>query len=127
MKEMDALNALSALGDVSGTHAAIFFSVTFAYVSVAYLVGSSLSRFQCLAVSTLYLLASSIFGASTIGYSDAWLLVKAQETTPLDQVWIFNNFEWLPVIIVVVVGVPLLSLYFMYDVRKSIQLESNRR
>ena len=98
MEQLEAITALSALGDVAGTHAAIFFSVTFAYVSVAYLAGASLSRFQCIAASTLYLLAASIFGSSMIGYSDAWLRVKAQQPTPLDDVWIFAKFQWLSLI-----------------------------
>ena len=119
MNEMEAIVTLSTIGDVAGAHAAIFFSVTFAYVSVAYLVGSSLSRFQCLAVATLYLLAASIFGASLVGYSNVWFVVKAREPTAFDEVWIFSNFGWLPGLITVVVGITALSLYFMYDIRKS--------
>ncbi len=119
MNEMEAMATLSTIGDVAGSHAAIFFSVTFAYVSVAYLVGSSLSRFQCLAVSTLYLLAASIFGASTVGYTNIWFIVKSRWPTAFDEVWIFNNFAWQPGIITVVLGITALSLYFMYDIRKS--------
>ena len=49
MNEADAVIVLAAIGDVAGTFGAIFFSVTFAYVSVAYLVGRTLTRFQCAA------------------------------------------------------------------------------
>ena len=120
MNETDAIVVLTSIGDVAGTFGAIFFSVTFAYVSVAYLVGRALTKFQCVAASMLYLLAASIFGGSFIGYSDAWLTIKARESTAIDEVLLFNFPGWLPTITTAVVGISLLSLYFMYDLRRSV-------
>ena len=50
MSESDAIVALSELGANAGTFSAMYFSFTFAYLTVAYLVGKSLSLFQCIAV-----------------------------------------------------------------------------
>jgi len=118
MSEHDAIQSLAALGDVFASFASIYFSITFAYISVAYLVGRTMSRFQCLAVSFLYVVAAGIFGGSTVGYTDAWFTVKAQNKTTLDKVWIMQDVGWYPATWIMVVAVTALSLYFMYDVRK---------
>jgi len=59
--ELNATLTLAAMGDTGGTCAGLFFSVTFAYMTVAYLVvktfcDSNMSRFQfCIWLPLLYL------------------------------------------------------------------------
>lgn len=118
MTEQEAIVALAALGDVFGSFATVYFSITFAYISAAYLVGDALSRFQCFAVSLLYVVSASIFGGSTIGYADAWITVKMQHRSTLDDVWMMQDMGWVPVTVIMVIATTSLSLYFMYDVRK---------
>ena len=65
MSESDAIEALSEISLNATTYVSIFISVTFAYLTVAYLVGKQLTRFQCLAVSALYFL---IAGMMLLGF-----------------------------------------------------------
>jgi len=118
VSESEAIQTLTSIGEVAATYAAMYFTVTFAYVTVAYLVGKSLSRFQCGAVSALYVLSATAFGAAGLGYVDAWLQLKTREATILDNVWLFQKFVWVEGIIMMLLAICLLSLYFMYDVRR---------
>ena len=119
MSEAEALEVMSDFADNVATYFTMFVSFTFAYLTVAYLVGKSLSRFQCLAASGLYAVSAFVTGATTIGWGNAWLILKAREPTMVDQVWVFDKPGWLPVITLLLVAITLTSLYFMYDARKS--------
>jgi hypothetical protein len=119
MNESDAIQALASIDDTASAYAAIYFSVTFAYLAVAYFVGDSLSRFQCMTVSVLYLLGAIIFGLSFVAYGDAWMQLKDQEVTVFDNVWLMRESIWIELLEILVVAVTLLSLYFMYNVRQT--------
>ena len=94
MNEFDAIQTLAAIGDTASAFAGMFFSVTFAYVTVAYLIGGALSRFQCMAVSALYVLSAAIFGLSFAIYADAWAQLKSQEPTIFDNIWLLRESMW---------------------------------
>ena len=118
MTQSETLAVLSDFGENTATYLAMYISVTFAYLTVAYFVGASLSRFQCLAISSFYVVSALVTGATTVGWANAFLILKADEETMLNQVWLFDKLGIFPGLISVVVGVCLLSLYFMYDVRR---------
>jgi len=119
MTESEALEVLSNFGDNAATYLAMFITITFAYLMVAYFVGRALTRFQCIAISVLYIVSSLVTGTTTVGWANAWLILKSQQKTMLEQVWVFSKPGIFPALISVLIGVALLSLYFMYDVRRA--------
>jgi hypothetical protein len=118
MSEADAIAALSELGANAVTFLTAYFSFTFAFLTAVYLVGKSLSKFQCALVSGLYLLTALIFGATGIGYADAWLRLKSREDTILDEVWVFNMGGWVEGLTVIVFCASLACTYFLIDIRR---------
>ena len=113
MSEAEALEVMSDFAANVATYFTMFVSFTFAYLTVAYLVGRSLSRFQCIAASALYIIAALVTGATTVGWGNAWLILKAREQTMVDQVWVFDRPGWLPVLTLLLTAIALTSLYFM--------------
>ena len=120
MIEADAIAALTNIGEVAATYTGMWLSVTFGYLTVAYFLGKSLSRFQCLAISAIYAVFAVIFAAVTIGFVDSFWLLRAREKTIIDEAWIFSS---LPRYLeegtaFVPLAATLVSLYFMYNVRQ---------
>jgi len=117
--ETDVIEALSELSINAATYMTVFISLTFAYLTVAYFVGRSLSRFQCVAISGLYVLFASMTGASAVAWSEAFQLFRTKERSILDEVWIFENTNWTFTLSPILVMVVFTSLYFMYNVRRA--------
>ena len=120
MTESDAIEALVMMASNTVTFFSIFLSLTFGYLSVAYFLGAALTKFQCLTISTIYFLSASIFGAAAIGWTGAYDDLKNREQTILDEYWILNIAEWANAVLITVVLCILVSLYFMYDVRRRV-------
>ena len=120
MVEADAIAALTNIGEVAATYTGMWLSVTFAYLTVAYFLGKSLSRFQCLAISALYAVFAVIFASVTIGFVDSFWLLRAREKTIIDEAWIFSSLPgYLEGTAFVLLAATLVSLYFMYNVRQA--------
>jgi hypothetical protein len=121
MTEFEAIEALSSIAANAATYFTVFFSLTFAYLTVAYIVGADLTRFQCLVISGIYLLSASIFGVSGVTWTNTWVTLKAQESSALDDVWIANTLSSVggPWVVLIAASAVLVSLYFMYDVRQN--------
>ena len=120
MNEVDAIESLTNIGEIAATYGTLWVSITFGYLTVAYFLGTALSRFQCLAISTLYVVFAAIFAATTLGYVDSWLQLQSRENTVFDNVWLFNEIPfYFESTALVLVGSTILSLYFMYNVRTS--------
>ena len=119
MIEADAIAALTNIGEVAATYTGMWLSVTFGYLTVAYFLGKSLSRFQCLAISALYVVFAVIFASVTIGFVDSFWLLRAREKTIIDEAWIFSSLPgYLEGTAFVLLAATLVSLYFMYNVRQ---------
>ena len=119
MVEADAIAALTNIGEVAATYTGMWLSVTFGYLTVAYFLGKSLSRFQCLAISALYVVFAVIFASVTIGFVDSFWLLRAREKTIIDEAWIFSSLPgYLEGTAFVLLAATLVSLYFMYNVRQ---------
>ncbi len=120
MTEADAIAALTNIGEVAATYTGMWLSVTFGYLTVAYFLGKSLSRFQCLAISAIYAVFADIFAAVTIGFVDSFWLLRAREKTIIDEAWIFSSVPgYLEGTAFVLLAATLVSLYFMYNVRQA--------
>ena len=121
MSESDAIAALTDIGESAATFFSLWVSVTFAYLTVGYFVGKSLTRFQCLAISALYIMSAATFGASAQGYAEAWVKMRTRVSTVFDDIAVFANVSiYGEVAALFVLGGTLLSLYFMYDIRRKL-------
>ena len=118
MTEPEAITALTEIAALALAHIGAWLSLTFAYLTVAYFAGRSLSKFQCWTVSILYGVMGFLFASPVIGYVDGWLLLYARESTIFDEV---SAFSAVPFYVegwtFFTYGGVLVSLYFMYNVR----------
>jgi hypothetical protein len=119
MTEFEAIDALSSIADTFATFFTVFLSLTFGYLTVAYIVGGDLTRFQYLVISGIYFLSASIIGAGAIVWVTTWEALNAQEPSIFDDIWIANALSWSGGISIIVILVTLVSLYFMYNVRSA--------
>ena len=120
MTEAAASAVLVDLGEAAATCVSLWASFTFAYITVAYFVGKSLSRFQCVAISVLYSATALFFANAAVVYVYAWHLFKARERTVFDEVWLVDSpTGWVGGAAFFLLAGTLVSLYFMYNVRQS--------
>jgi len=119
MSEAETLETLTAIGSASGSYITMIISFTFAYLTVAYFVGKDLSRFQCAAVTGLYIIGATLSGSAAVGYADLWVRLHDREPTIADEVWLFSTLGWVEILMVLQISVLFVSIYFMYDVRRS--------
>ena len=85
MTEAEAVASLNGMADVCGSLLSVWVSITFGYLTVAYFVGVKLTRFQCVAISMLYVATSLVFGGSGILYVHAWQLTRIREGTVFNE------------------------------------------
>ena len=81
MSEEAIIAALTDIGETFSTFTGLWVSVTFAYLTVAYIAGKDLTRFQAGAVTGLYVVSSSLFALSALANSEAWLTTAANSNT----------------------------------------------
>jgi hypothetical protein len=116
--EAEAIESLTNIGEVAATYGGLWLSSTFAYLTVCYLVGKTLTKFECFLISGLYGTSALMFAGASIGYSNTWFLLRAREETIMDGVWLFNGMEnYIAGSAVVLFGGTIISLYFMYNIR----------
>ena len=118
MTESETIEALSEISINGITYLSVFISVTFAYLTVTYLVGRTLTKIQCIAVSALYVLFASMTAIATVGWSEAWMRLREREESVIDDIWLFENMQWLYWQLPMLTLVVLASLWFMWDVRR---------
>ena len=120
MTEAEAIASLNGMADVIGTLLGVWVSITFGYLTVAYFVGPKLTTFQCVAISSLYIATSFIFGGSSIIYVHAWQLTRIREGTVFNELALASSLPaYVGGSVIIVLGGTILSLYFMYNVRVS--------
>ena len=118
MAEAEALEVLSNISINAATYWTMFVSFTFAYLTVAYFVGKSLSRFQCVAIFVFYIICAFMSGVTTVGWSEAWFIFKAREHTFIDDVIVFTDIGLFYALIFVLSAISITSLYFMCNDRR---------
>jgi hypothetical protein len=62
---MELIQTIIAMGDLQASHIAIYLTILFAYISVAYVAGNKLSRLQ-LGVTTFIFMAASVREVTSI-------------------------------------------------------------
>jgi len=116
MTELEAHEALALWASASLQAFSVYMTLTFAYLTVAYLVGSRLNRFQTIAISCLYVCGSAISLMSTINQLNFYSAILSQ-FSGLQELTTFSGEFW-KYIIAPFLGVGILvSLYFMWQVR----------
>jgi hypothetical protein len=115
MTEPEVIEMVNLYASNSMSCFSLWVSFTFAYLTVAYLVGSKLSKVQLYIISTLYVLAGGAFGFAAVTYTESFGTLNSvyPEFSPTD-LW---RFPWTLVSSLMLVGGMLASLYFMWDVR----------
>jgi hypothetical protein len=110
-------NEVAAMWIANGmTTFSIYLTITFAYLTIAYIAGKDLPRFQAFSLSTLYIAGALISLLSCINQLNFFNAVlrqsqALQSATPLTtEFWIYSIAPLL------IVGF-FVSLYFMWDVR----------
>ncbi len=118
MNEAETIEALSNIADSATGFLSIFISITFAYLTVAYLAGAALSRLQLTIINSLYVLCAILTGGSTLIWWEAWVKLHSRTTSVLNEVWLTKNIAWLDGGYLMLSSMMIASIYFMHDVRK---------
>ena len=115
MTEAESLELAATFTANASTNFTIFISFTFAFLATAYFVGKNLSRFQFFAASGMYAVAAGSAATSCVGWLQAFDAIMESKPT-------FPNLQrgvWVGGMSVLFAAGLLVSLYFMWDVRKS--------
>ncbi|MGR8949759.1 MAG: hypothetical protein ACU84Q_17085 [Gammaproteobacteria bacterium] len=118
MAESEAIEALADIAAVAATYFSVFMSLTFAYLTVAYLVGATLNKFQLVLTTAIYVLSAAMMGASTTVWTKAWMKLYNREQTVFTGSWVADSFNWETTLSILLTAVVIASVYFMYDIRK---------
>ena len=116
MTEAETISTLTEIAGVAWAFQGSWISVTFAYLTVAYFLGTRLSRFQCLVISTLYVYGAFFFAGTAWTWQKAFEVLQAREKTIVDDV-ISIDVPWPDIGLFLYVSGTLIGLYFMYRVR----------
>ncbi|MFT4561504.1 MAG: hypothetical protein ACI9BW_001245 [Gammaproteobacteria bacterium] len=119
MSEEQVIGSLMAISDQTATYVNVWISLTFGYLTVSYFLGKALSRFQCLAISCLYVVLAFLAASSAYGLTQSWFVLLDREKSLLSDVWIFRHGGREEGLGIVFVVATLVALYFMYNVRRS--------
>jgi len=118
MNEGDAIQAAIATAGVVFGCFTIYVSFTFAYLVTAYFVGIKLTRFQAIAASGLYVVAAGFMALVMIAWTEALFAITDRTSTALDAVGLIQRGYWIETFSILLGAGLLISLYFMWDVRR---------
>ena len=117
MSEAETLELIAIFSANSWNYFAIYLSITFAYLAVAYFVGANLNRFQVNAISGLFIVSASGATIAAFTTTSTWIALIKSRPTLMDDIAIYSAGIWDYYIAApMVVGI-FVSLYFMYEIR----------
>jgi len=122
MNEADLVEAIHNSIELVLAAFGLYLTVTFAYLLVAFVAGSKLTKFQATAVSGLYLSAAvaATLSCLTCHQMMGELLTDLSSTTQIfSEIRLMNAEFWKLYIFSLLSFGMLVSLYFMYDCRRS--------
>jgi hypothetical protein len=115
MTEAEAIEMVNFYASNALNSFSIWVSITFAFLTVAYLAGGKLSQIQIWIISPLYCLTSGTFGlASVVHVQSFTVLTNTHPDFFPAYLW---PLPWSLMTQLVLIGGTLASLYFMWDVR----------
>jgi hypothetical protein len=120
MTEYELLDLMASASDQMADMFSLYLTILSAYLLVAYFVGEKLGRFQVIAVSGLFLFASSgqALGIRMNGIQIAEILKQKAEISPLtpyETGYVANTNVW---VVAMIVGI-LIAILFMWQVRRA--------
>ena len=118
MNEGDAIEAAIAASGVVFSCFAIYISFTFGYLVTAYFVGYKLTRFQVIAANGLYVVAAGFMILVMTGWTQGMFAITETTATALDAVLLLKRGYWVEALFFLCGTGMLMSLYFMWDVRR---------
>ena len=118
MTEAETLEVVALYGSNSFSIFTVYLSITFAYLTVAYFLGAKLSRFQTITISGLYIASSAMASLAFIGTTQTWVVLISTTQTMLNTIPIYSAGVWHIYAAILAIAGILVSLYFMYDVRR---------
>ena len=117
MTEAEVLEMLNLQSANAMNGYIIYNTFTFGYLTVAYLAGANLSKVQVIIISSFYVIAASTFTLVTITHTQSMAVLVTNY--PEFAYSIFWHTPWTLLVSSVQVGGILVSLYFMYNLRKA--------
>ena len=126
MNEAEIAEIVAVYWDIAVNSFTVYITFTFAFLATAYFVGASLTRFQALAASSMYVFSAVSGILSMTAAIQAWSVYKASAPTRLEEVYLLSDTLWQVYMPVLTSAAAVISLYFMYDLRRraGIALES---
>ena len=117
MTEAEAIELIIMHADIAVNSFSVYLTITFAYLTVAYLVGRSLSTFQAIAISSLYLVGAGSAVINIVIHIQAWGKIKMLHTSIFNEFALWNPVFWITFMPILMVGGILTGLYFMWNIR----------
>ena len=118
MNEGDAIQAATAAAAVCFTCFTIYISFTVGFLVTAYFVGNKLTRFQVIASMGLYVVAAGFMALARIAWAQALFAITDAKATALNTVFLIQRGYWVETSSIVLGAGMIVSLYFMWDVRR---------
>jgi hypothetical protein len=118
MSEAETIEALSNITGSAVGFLSIFISITFAYLTVAYVVGANLTKLQVVVINGLYLFCALLSGSGSMIYWESWSKLHGRTNSVLNEVWLANEFLWTESGYLMFGSIIVMSVYFMHDIRK---------
>ena len=118
MTEGEAIETAIASAGVVFSCFAIYISFTFGYLMTAYFVGDKLTRFQVIAATGLYVVAAGFMILVMVAWTQGMLAITDSTKTALDAVLLLQRGRWVEALFFLSGTGMLMSLYFMWDVRR---------
>jgi hypothetical protein len=118
MTEAEATEALTNIAMTCATYFSVYISLSFAYFTVAYVIGSTITRFQLILISFVYSVAQLLVGMTFVIWTLAFEKLHAREQTILSDIWALQHMTWSETAVMLILSIFLASVYFMYDIRK---------
>ncbi|MFT4564746.1 MAG: hypothetical protein ACI9BW_004516 [Gammaproteobacteria bacterium] len=94
MTESEALEVIAAFTSNAISAFTVYYSYTFAYLAVCYLVGSKLSNFQTIAVSVLYFASAALAVFTVLVQQRTVDEIMGSYPTVLDQNLFWSMQGW---------------------------------
>ena len=117
MTEAEALETAAAFSANALTSFTVYISFTFAYLTAGYVAAVNFTKFQLLVGSGLFVASAGSAGVSCVASSDAMMTILTSYPSVLDN-QISWSIPWAAVMSVVLSAGLLISLYFVYDLRR---------
>ena len=122
MTEAELLEVVIMYGEAALGTFAVYISILFAYLTVAYFIGANLSKFQTASVTALFLIASTMLTLTCMNCVHVWEKLIPEQPSVLTSLPFFTLGIWHTYMAVSMTMGILICLYFMHDVRKTARL-----